>query len=635
MAERRPKSQALERVLGTGALFSTAYGNVGSSIYYALGLVAALALGLTPLVFVITGVIFFLTAATYIEGTSMYPEAGGSASFARHAFNEFASFVAGWGQMLNYIITAAISAYFVPHYLGVFWEPLRSSPGDIIFGIGILIALGVVNIVGAQESARLNIVLSIIDFATQVLLVFVGFFLVFNVDTLVNNVDLGTIPTWKNFWISIPIGMVAYTGIETISNLAEEAKDFETTIPKATKLVVLAVFAIYAFLPSIALSAMPVADGVTTLGTTYAGDPVLGIVKNMGLGPFQSAVEVYVGILAATILVIATNAGLIGVSRLTYSMGQHRQVPAALRRLHPRYKTPYVAIITFGFIACLTMLPGKAEFLGKMYAFGAMLSFTVAHVSVTRLRWVQADRRRPFIGPMNVPFRGKSLPLFAVFGGACTGVFWLVTLASDVAVLAAGVVWMVTGIGLYVVYRRRQGLGLTETAKIVTPKQIVDREVEYDSVMVVLEDGVFSEEAVTVAVKLATRRRRGVHILVTITVPANMPISAELPVAEEAAASVIERARLLGGRRVSGHWEKVRAGEAGRRIVNEAREIKARAIVMPLRRDPGQSLFPRSVQTVLGERPCRVILTTAPAQTAKRLASSLSGATGSHDRLTQ
>src|ERR671915_2170500 len=136
MARFRPKGLGLERVLGVGALFSTAYGNVGSSIYYALGVVAVFALGLTPLVFLISGFIFVCTAATYAEATVMYPEAGGSSSFARHAFNELVSFFAAWGQVLNYVITVAISAFFVPHYLAAVWEPLGSAPWDIVFGVG-------------------------------------------------------------------------------------------------------------------------------------------------------------------------------------------------------------------------------------------------------------------------------------------------------------------------------------------------------------------------------------------------------------------------------------------------------------------------------------------------------------------
>src|SRR5919199_1390906 len=336
MAERR--LHGLQRVLGGNALFSTAYGNVGSSIYYALGLVASFALGLTPVVFVITGIIFYLTAATYAEATAMYPEAGGSSSFARHAFNEGGSFFAAWGQMLNYVITIAISAFFVPHYIGgLFWEPLRSSPADIIAGIGVVIVLSIINVRGVKESAGVNVGLAVADFCTQLLLVVLGAVLVLSPHTLVDNVDLGVAPTWKDFFLAIPIGMIAYTGIETISNMAEEARDEETTIPGAINRVVIAVFAIYAALPAVALSALPVrqtagGDYQTLLGLTeekggFAGDPILGVVKQLDLGFLQQPAQIYVGLLAATILFIATNAGIIGVSRLVYSMGLYRQGP--------------------------------------------------------------------------------------------------------------------------------------------------------------------------------------------------------------------------------------------------------------------------------------------------------------------
>jgi len=391
MAERKAKQAGLQRVLGTGALFSTAYGNVGSSIYYALGLVAVFALGMTPVVFLIAGLIFICTAASYTEATTMYPEAGGSSSFARHAFNEFWSSITAWGQMLNYIITVAISAFFLPHYLGIIWEPLLTAPEDIIVGVGVVVFLAIVNVVGSREAAGLNIVLAIADFATQVLLVLVGFALVFSPEILVDNIDFGVSPTVTDFLIAIPVGMVAFTGIDTISNMAEEARDYGTTIPRAMRRVVIAVMVISATLPAVALSAMPVKDGTTLLALGpeeggFADNPIQGVVQNLGLGSsLQSIAEVYVGLLAATILLVATNAGLIGLSRLSYSMGQYRQLPQALRQLHPRFGTPYVAIIVFGFVACVTMLPGQAEFLGTIYAFGAMLSFTVAHLSVIAL----------------------------------------------------------------------------------------------------------------------------------------------------------------------------------------------------------------------------------------------------------
>ena len=619
MAERRPKHQGLERVLGTGALFSTAYGNVGSSIYYALGLVAVFALGMTPVVFVMGGLIFACTAATYTEATTMYPEAGGSSSFARRAFNEFWSFFAAWGQMLNYIITVAISAFFVPHYLGVFWEPLSESPADIVAGIAVVAILGTLNVVGVKESAGLNVFLAVTDFLTQVLLVIVGAVLVLSPEALVQNVDFGTAPTLSNFLIAIPVGMVAYTGIETISNMAEEARDYGTTIPRGMGAVVAAVIAIYAFLPSVALSAMPVRDGTTALALPkeqggFADDPILGVVRNLDLGVLQTPAEIYVGVLAATILFIATNAGLIGVSRLTYSMGQYRQLPERLRVLHPRYRTPYVAIIVFGAVACLTIVPGQADFLGTIYAFGAMLSFTIAHLSVIALRLKHPEHERPYRGPGTLRVRGRSLPLFAVLGGLGTGIAWVVVTVLDLRVLAAGSLWLAIGLVAYVAFRRRQGLSLTKTTKIVLPKPVVEHEVEYESILVVVEDDAYHPEDVATAIKLAARRRHGIHVLVTITVPANLPIDASLPHQEARARQTVAAACALGGRRVTGHWEKVRRGEAGPRIVEEAREIRARAIVMsPPPRRPGNSIFGRTLEYVLAERPCRVIIESPPA----------------------
>jgi basic amino acid/polyamine antiporter, APA family len=625
MAERR--IPGLQRVLGVNALFSTAYGNVGSSIYYALGLVASYALGLTPVVFVLTGVIFYLTAATYSEATAMYPEAGGSSSFARHAFNEFWSFFAAWAQMLNYTITIAISAFFVPHYLGgLFFPALKHGPGDIIFGIGVVIVLCGVNIVGVTEAAALNIVLAITDFATQLLLVGLGAVLVFSGHTLLHNVQLGTVPHWKNFLIAIPVGMIAYTGIETISNMAEEAKDEAKTIPKAINRVVIAVFAIYAALPAVALSALPVVKihgqyqtllGVDESKGGFSGDPVLGIVKHLQLGPLQHAGEIYVGLLAATILFIATNAGIIGVSRLVYSMGLHRQVPERLRQLHPKFRTPWIGIILFGAIACLTIIPGQATFLGNMYAFGAMLSFTIAHVSVIRLRFKEPDRARPYRGPGTLRIGSRRFPLFAVLGGLGTFLAFATVTVLHLAVAGAGVAWLTIGIVVYIVYRHQQGLDLRTTTKLKVLGPAAESEAEYESVVVAFDEASGYDAAVmATAARLAARRRRGIHVLVTIAVPASSPIDAVLPRQEARAQSIIEEAKVQVGRRVSGHWDKVRAGQTGRRIVDEARAVHAAAIVLPMVRTGGG--FARALETVLRERPCRVIIESAPVEHERR-----------------
>jgi APA family basic amino acid/polyamine antiporter len=615
MAQRIPRDESLSRVHGVGALFAAAYGNVGSSIYYALGVTAAFALGLTPVAFVISGLIFAATAATYAEATVMFPEAGGSSSFARHAFNELISFIAAWGQMLNYTITVAISAFFVPHYLAVFWPWLGDSPGDVIGGALLIAALALINIRGTEESAKLNLILAVADLATQVVLVGIGLVLVFSPQVLVDNVHLGVAPTWSDFALGIAVGMIAYTGIETISNMAEEARNAAKTIPRSVGLVVAAVLGLYLLIPVVALSAMPVVKDAaghyaTALGSKFADDPILGIVENLGLssGPTE-ILRYYVGVLAAVILLIATNAGLIGVSRLTYSMGQHRQLPEGLRQVHPKYRTPYIAILIFAGIAMITLIPGQTDFLATMYSFGAMLSFTIAHIAVIQLRRRQSGAKRLWKPPLNFRAFGFELPLTAVLGGLGTFAAWIVVMALNPRTLVVGTGWMALGLLVYVLYRRNQGLPLTETVKVLLPEPLGVEEIEYRSILVAFEDDQpFSEEMIATAVKLASKRRRGIHIHSMLTVPTNLPLDAELPDQEGEAQSKIEQAKLIGGQRVTGHIERVRPGQEGYDIADEAKLINAAAIIVGLRYRNGRPLYDKTLQTVLGERPCRVIV---------------------------
>jgi APA family basic amino acid/polyamine antiporter len=414
--------------------------------------------------------------------------------------------------------------------------------------------------------------------------------------------------------------MIAYTGIETISNMAEEAKDAARTIPRSVGLVVIAVLALYLLIPIVALSAMPVVQDstgqyVTALGSTFADDPILGIVENLGLSDTPTEIlRYYVGVLAAVILLIATNAGLIGVSRLTYSMGQHRQLPEGLRQVHPKYRTPYIAILIFAAIAIVTLLPGQTDFLATMYSFGAMLSFTIAHVAVIQLRRTEPDRERTWKPPMNIRAFGFSVPLSAVLGGLGTFSAWLVVMALNPRTLVVGLGWMVLGIAVYVLYRRNQRLPLTQTVKVVLPEPLGVEEVEYRSVLVAFEDDEeFSPEMVATAVKLAGKKRRGIHVHSMMTVPTNLPLNAEMAEREGAAQQRIEEAKLIGGQRVTGHVSRVRPGQAGYSVSEEAAEIKAEAIVIGLRYRNGVPLYNKTLQTILGERPCRVIVVSDPA----------------------
>jgi basic amino acid/polyamine antiporter, APA family len=615
---RRRQSHGLERVLGAPALFATAYGNVGSSIYYALGLTAAIALGLTPIVFIISGLIFAATAATYAEGTVRYPEAGGSASFARHAFNELVSFGAAWAQMLNYVITVAISVIFVPHYLSIFWEPLKTNPWDIVIGIVLTWLLVGINIVGIQEAAKLNILLAVVDFATQLLLVALGFFLIFSPQILVDNVHLGVAPTWSAFLLAIPVAMIAYTGIETVSNLAEEARDPARSIPRSISWVAIAVFAIYFTLPWIALSAMPVVhEGgqyVTQLGQDppvgFKNDPVLGLVENLGLhGAVLTTVKIYVGILAATILFIATNAGVIGASRITYSMSSYRQLPAAFRRLHPKLKTPWLSLVVFAGIGpTLFLLSGQVDFLGRMYAFGAMLSFTIAHVAVTTLRVRRPDEELEWRARPNMTVRGVQWPLFAIVGAIGTGLAWFVVVIQDAQTRYAGLAWLLVGFTFYVIYRKRLHLSLTATQRAPIPLGPA-LALEYRSILVPIVSGDQSREAVELAARLATERAGRIVLLRVIVVPLELPLDADLTEQLEEADRLLDESRAVAtpyGVRVV--ERVVRARNAGRAIVEEADRRGTEIIVLGAPRGMHRHIFGHTVDYVLKQAPSRVMV---------------------------
>src|SRR5947199_7160240 len=410
----------------------------------------------------------------------MFPEAGGSSSFARHAFNEIASFFAGWALTLDYIITIAISAFFVPHYLGAFFPGLRHNPGDIIGGVVVVGVLAGLNVRGLRESANLNIFLAIADLVTQVLLVVLGVVLIFDPSVLVNQVHLGSAPSYKELIFALSISMVAYTGIETVSNMAEEARDPDRDVPRTVNLVLIAVLGIFAGISIISLSALPVHETAsghfsTQLGTKYENDPVLGIVSSLHLGSgLAQVMRYYVGVLAATILIIATNAGLIGISRLSWSLAEHKQLPSAFARLSSRYGTPYFTIITFSIVAAILLAPGQTDFLGNLYSFGAMLSFTIAHVSVIALRVRRPELNRPYRMPWNVRIRGRDIPLSAVLGAIGTFGAWISVVVLHDEARLVGIPWMVLGMTGYFVYRRRLGLSPWDVHKVERPRRPVD-----------------------------------------------------------------------------------------------------------------------------------------------------------------
>ncbi len=463
---RRIKRFRLRRVLGVAAVFSAGYGNVGSSIYYALGIVALVAMGATPAALGIAGILFIFTALTYAEGTAAFPEAGGSASFARHGFNDLAGFAAGWALMLSYIVTIAISAFTIPPYLAYFWEPFKASPAvGTTASMAIVFFLMVLNVVGIKETSFVNIGAAILDLLTQVSLVVIGFILLFNPAVVFRRI-VDNWPEPGNLVLGIALAAIAYTGIETMSQMAEETKQPEKRVPRALVMMIAAVLTIFAGISLVSLSAMTPQE----LASDWARDPVAGIAANLPLAMLQAVLKPLIAMLAATILLIATNAGLIGISRLAFSLGTHRLVPPVLSRIHPRFKTPFMSIIIFSVIAIFILVPGFSggavfENMGALYTFGSLLAFMFAHASIISLRIRRPDLNRPFKLRGNIKIKGRELPVSALAGLAALSIIWVIILIAQPYSRWAGLAWMVIGLAMYYYFRKREKLPLTHTPK--------------------------------------------------------------------------------------------------------------------------------------------------------------------------
>ena len=499
---RRIKRFRLKRVLGVPALFSIGYGDVGGSIYYALGVVALVALGATPIALGIAGIIYIFNALTYAEGSAMIPEGGGSASYARLGFNDLVGFISGWVLMLSYIATMAISAYTIPPYLSYFWPVLKEPATGTLASMGIIFFLMLINVLGIKESSRLNILFIGLDIITQLTLVTLGIILILlpNPAVLFQHMfGAGNWPSTQNLILGIALAALCFTGVESVSQHGEETRQPEKRMPQAYVLMIVAVLVLFAGISVVALTAMtPQALGDPVNG--WARDPIAGIASGISsiMSPEQIATNitsepafhiviawvvkglrdllpVLVAILAATIMAVSTNAGLLGISRLTYNLSSHHQLPATLSRVHHRFRTPYLAIILFCLVSLLVLTPGffSPNFfadLGALYVFGSLLCFALAHAAILALRIRQPNLPRPFKLSFNIKLGGRELPLTAILGLFSTLTIWLVIIVIQPASRWAGLGWMAIGLVIYYLYRRRLRVaGATSEKKSTEP----------------------------------------------------------------------------------------------------------------------------------------------------------------------
>ena len=616
------KIPGLQRVLDAPALFSVAYGEIASSIYIALGIIALHALGLTPEVLALVGALFIVVALSYAEGTTAIPETGGAATFVRRAFNDFVGFLTGWALFLDYLIVIALSALFMPHYLGAALkiDSLEHNPWDVVIGVAVVLGIAALRLVRRSAFYRYGIVVAVLDLLTQLLLVVLGFAFLFSGDALTHDVTIGTHPSWHQILFALPLAMLAYTGLETVANLAEETREPGRDLPRSLFSGIGLVVLIYVAIALVALSAFPATGGTTQLGTIWLRAPLMGIVDALG-DPLPNvaadALRVYVGLTGAVILLVAVTTSMSGFTRLAHSLGEHGQLPRAFGRLNRRTLVSPQAIVSAALISIALMIGTSfvnedIAFLASLFSFGVLAAFTAAQLAVIKLRFSEPELPRPYRAPLNVRIRGVEVPLPAIVGAAATFAIWVIALATHAGARYGGPAWLAAGVVVYFLVRRGRGEGLLE--HVAAPPEALP-EAQFTSILVPMKLGAIGEEMIATAVKLAEDRRAHVEALYVIRVPLDQPLKAELHDQEEAAAASLAEARILGsdhGVEVEG--ETIRARSIGDAIIQEATRRGTDLIVLgsaPRWRRQSRFFSP-TVEFVLRKAPCEVLVVAFP-----------------------
>jgi basic amino acid/polyamine antiporter, APA family len=618
------KLPGLQRVLDAPALFSVAYGEVASSIYFALGIVAFYALGLAPVVLLFAGVVFLLVTLSYAEGTTAIPETGGAATFVRKAFNDLAGFVTGWALFLDYLIVIALSSLFMPHYLaGAFRiESLTRNPWDVVAAVAVIVVVVLIRLVRRPALYTVGIAVPVLDLITQLLLVLLGFTLVFDTDTLTSGVSLGTHPTWHDLAFALPLAMLAYTGLETVANLSEEAREPGRDLPRSLFAAIGTVVTLTVAIALVGLSAFPAtAGGETELGTTWLRSPLMGIVADINRelpSLLGDGLRVYVGLTGALVLLASVTTSISGFSRLAYSLGEHGMLPPRFGRLHRRTLVSpeailAAAVISAGIVIGTSFVKDDVAFLASLFSFGVLLAFTAAQLAVIRLRIIKPDLQRPYRVPLPVRIRGVELPLPAIVGATITFLIWIVAMATHPAARYFGPIWLLVGLAVYGFVRRGRGESLV--APVLSPDEQIFPGVAFTRVLVPMKLGLIGEEMVATAVRLAQDEGASVEALHVIRVPLELALDAPMPDEEARALASIEESVALGadhGVEVVG--KIVRARAIGEAIVHEAVELGADLIVLgsaPRWRRQSRFFSP-TVEHVLRKAPCEVLIVAFP-----------------------
>ena len=627
-----------ERPFSYRALFAVVYTTSISSVYFALGIVARHANGLTPVVFLAGGLFFQLTAMTYAEGASLHSERGGSAVFARYAFNELVSFIAGWAIVLDYTILLAAAALTVPAYLGAFYSPLGHGTLQVVVALGVIAFVAVDNLTGVtSRRLRRRIIVTGVDLALQAAVIVLGLVLAFHPHRLIDSIHLGSAPTLSNLAFALPVAVIAFTGLEAAASIAGEvsvsAKQVKRLVVPGSGIIVL----IYVGIALIGITALPVHHGLSDLGQRHLQAPVLGVVESFRPVWVSDVLKYAVAIGGALGLTAAAGSSMLGVSRVGYSLATNRQIPSRIGRLSSRWGTPFVVIGVAAVAAAALVLPTDLELLIGIYAFGALLAFTIAHVSVIVLRFREPTRERGYRVPLSIRIRGAAVPIPAVIGAALAGAGLISVMIFHSGARYVGLGWLFSGLVLYVAYRKTQQKPLLK--RVTIPERALRHETlepEFGSILVPIFGTPLDDDIVQTAGRLAGETRDDVveegaviEAIWVFEMPLSLPLDAPLPESQvQRARQALARAKAVGEEYegVEVATATVRARRAGQAIVSEAKRRGVEAIVLAAEEPsrvrggallggsgPLENYVGEITKYVINKAPCRVILTAPPA----------------------
>jgi APA family basic amino acid/polyamine antiporter len=623
--------QGLTRALGASSLASVAYGEIGSSLYFALGVVALYALGLTPWVLLAAGLVFLLVAASYAEGTAAMPEPGGAALFVRRAFNDPAGFATGWVLLLDYLIVTALAALFVPHYLAALgWERLRDSPWDVVVGVGVVVTLASVRLVRRPRLYALAIGVAVVALVSHVLLIVLGLALLVDADAITAGFEAGRGPALDELAFALPLAMLAYTGLETVANLSAEAREPGRTLPRSLFVGIGAVVAVSVAVAFVGISAFPEENGSTALGERWRLAPLAGIAEAIAAelpGIPGDVVVAVIAISGVVVLLAAVATSLSGAGRLSYSLARHGMLPHAFERLNRRTLLSPAAIVSTAAVA-VALLVGSAVvgrasvILASLYSFGILVAFTAAQLAVVRLRRTEPALERPFRAPW--------MPLAGIVGAALTGAIFVLSIATHEAARVAGPLWLLGGLVVYGLVRRRRGAGLTARVRPGLADLVPSAEGEYRQILVPVKLGPIGDEVFATALRLAEEHGASIAALHVVLVPLDRGLEGDMRDAEERATSSIAEAKQLASEHgVDVEGVVVRGRAIGRAVVDEARARGADLIVMgssPRWRRRSRFFSP-TVEYVLGNAPGEVMVIAYPQGVLEEEAAATDGGT--------